>query len=255
MSPDLAPEQLAPDLADRPFRAYPALLSTEPEAMAWARSGAPAGAVVVADYQASPRGRGGWPWQVRPGRGLGFSMVLRPDLPPEREGWLYVVASLALADELGDVGLGWPETVTTPDGDTVLARLGTFVHLGPARTDWAVATVLVEDARPPRGPLLARVAAALEARLAEPADEVLRQYRPRCTTLGRFVRARMIPLGPSGPSVAGKAVDVLADGALVLLTARGNRVAVRPPNLGVLEPAERHGEVRSARSEAEQEPG
>ena len=253
MSADLVADTLAPQLAGRPFRAYPALLPTERESMAWARSGGPAGAVVVADYQASPRGRGGWPWQVRPGRGLGFSMVLRPDLPPEREGWLYVVASVALADELGDVGFGWPETVTTPDGGTVLARLGTFVHLGPARIEWAVTTVLVETADPPRGPLLGRLAAAVEARSAQPADEVLQYYTARCTTLGRFVRARMIPLGPGGLSVAGEAVDVLADGALVLRTARGNRIAVRPPNLGLLEPAERHEDVRSGRPEGERE--
>jgi BirA family biotin operon repressor/biotin-[acetyl-CoA-carboxylase] ligase len=235
MSDDLAAERLVPVLAGRTVRTYPALLSTEPEAMAWARSGAPAGSLVVADYQASPRGRGGWPWQVRPGRGLGFSMVLRPDLRPEREGWLYVVASVALGDALGDVGFTWPDTITTPDAGTVLARLGAFVQLGPARVEWAVATVLVEAAEPPRAPLLARVADAVENRLAQPTDAVLDAYTGRCTTLGRPVRARMIPLGPGGPAVTGTAVDVLADGALVLLTARDNRVAVRPPNLGVLE--------------------
>jgi BirA family biotin operon repressor/biotin-[acetyl-CoA-carboxylase] ligase len=238
MSADLAAEELTRLLGTRPFRSYPALLSTEPAAMAWARTGAPAGAVVVADYQASPRGRGGWPWQVRPGHGLGFSLVLRPDLPPEREGWLYVVASVALADELGDVRFAWPDTVTAPDGGTVLVRLGAFVQLGPQRTEWAVATVLVEDAAPPRGRLLARLAAAVEQRLTQPPAAVLEAYAPRCLTLGRFVRARMIPLGPGGPAVVGEAVDVLADGALVLRTARGNRVAVRPPNLGLLEPAE-----------------
>lgn len=245
MSGDLAGEELARALGDRPFRSYPALLSTEPEAMAWARSGGPAGAVVVADYQASPRGRGGWPWQVRPGQGLGFSMVLRPDLPPEREGWLYVVTSLAVADALvgaqngavAEVGFDWPETVTTPDGAMVLARLGIFVQLGPERIEWAVATVLVEDAEFPRGPLLARLCAAVEGRLAGPATPLLGDYTTRCRTIGRSVRARMIPLGPGGPAVAGEAVDVLADGALVLVTPRGNRVAVRPPHLGVLEPA------------------
>jgi BirA family biotin operon repressor/biotin-[acetyl-CoA-carboxylase] ligase len=242
MTGDLAADELAPALGDRPFRSYPALLSTEPEAMAWARAGAPAGAVVVADYQASARGRGGWPWRVQAGRGLGFSIVLRPDLPPEREGWSYVVVSVALADALAgaadDAGFDWPDTVTTADGATVLARIGVFVQLGPARMDWAVATVLVPDAGPPRGPLLAGLAAAVETRLAEPADTVLAAYTPRCRTLGRSVRARMIPLGPGGPAVVGEAVGVLADGALVLLTARGNRVAVRPPNLGVIEPAE-----------------
>lgn len=237
---DLGPTLVTAALGERPVRAYPALLSTEPDAMAWARSGGPAGAVVVADYQAAPRGRGGWPWQVRAGHGLGFSLVLRPDLPPEREGWLYVAVSLGLGDVLAgeDARFEWPDAVSSGSGTAPLARLGAYVQLGPHRTDWAVATVLVEDASPPRAPLLARLVEAVEARLAEPADPVLAAYRPRCTTLGRAVRARLIPLGPGGPEITGEAVDVLADGALVLLTARGSRVAVPPVNLGLLEQPE-----------------
>jgi BirA family biotin operon repressor/biotin-[acetyl-CoA-carboxylase] ligase len=232
---DLAPQQLATVLGDRPLQAFPALLSTEPVALAWARSGGAAGAVVVADYQASPRGRGGWPWAVQSGRGLGFSLVLRPELPPEREGWCYVAAQVALGDVLTDrPAFSWPDTVSVDD--TVLARLGAVVQLGPVRTEWAVLTVLVEDAAPPRGPLLARLAVAVEARLAQPAEQVLRAYRPACATLGTTVRARMLPMGPAGPTVEGEAVDVLADGALVLRTARGNRVAVRVPHLGLVEP-------------------
>jgi len=45
----------------------------------------------------------------------------------------------------------------------------------------------------------------------------------------------MIPMGPGGPEIIGEAVDVLADGSLVVLTARGSRVAVPPQNLGLLE--------------------
>lgn len=233
---DLSAEQLAPVLGDRPVQAFPALLSTEPVAMSWARAGGPAGALVVADYQASPRGRGGWPWQVFPGRGLGCSLVVRPELAPDREGWLYVVGSVALADVLGDVQHDWPETVRAPDGE-VVGRLGCFVQLGPHRTEWAVVTVLLEQAEPPRGPLLGAVAAAVEERLDAPTQQVLSDYVVRCATLGRKVRARMIPLGPGGPVIEGEAVDVLDDGALVLLTARRSRVAVRPQHLGLLEPA------------------
>ena len=233
---DLSARAVAAALGQRPVRAYPALLSTEAVAMAWARQDAPSGAVVVADYQASPRGRGGLPWTVRPGHGLGFTLLLRPHLPPEREGWAYVAALLALHDVIGSDadGLAWPDTVHSTDG-TTLARLGVYVELGPARTEWVSVTVLVDDAPPPRAVLLGRLVTVLEERLAAPADEVLADYRPRCTTLGRQRRARLIPMGPGGPEVTGEAVDVLADGALVLLTVRGNRVAVPPHNLGMLE--------------------
>lgn len=236
MSGDLDTGPVAAALGSRPVRTYPAVLSTEVTAMAWARHGAPDGAVVVADYQASPRGRGGLPWEVQAGRGLGFTLVVRPDLAPEREGWPYVAGLLGLHDAVGtgDARLAWPDTLHAPDG-TALARLGAYVELGPGRTEWVGLTVLVEQAAPPRAPLLARLVETLERRLSAPAEPVLTDYLPLCSTLGRTVRARLIPMGPGGPEVTGAAVDVLADGALVLVNARGNRVAVPPHNLGRLE--------------------
>ncbi|MDQ3627480.1 MAG: hypothetical protein M3419_01420 [Actinomycetota bacterium] len=233
---DLSAPAVSMALRGRQVRAYPALLSTEAVAMAWARDGAPSGAVVVADYQASPRGRGGLPWTVRQGHGLGFTLLLRPELPPAREGWPYVAALLALHDILGTdgTGLAWPDTVHAAGGG-ILARLGVYVELGPSRTEWISVTVLAEEVPRPRSALLAVLVAALEERLTAPAEEVLADYLPRCSTLGQQRRARLIPMGPGGPEVTGEAVDVLADGALVLLTARGNRVAVPPHNLGLLE--------------------
>ncbi|HEX2029592.1 MAG TPA: hypothetical protein VHF25_16535 [Nitriliruptorales bacterium] len=243
---DLSAEALAEALPGREVRSYPAMLSTEADALAWARSGAPSGAVVVADYQASPRGRAGRPWQVRPpGQGLGFSVVLRPQLPPEREGWLYTVAVSALADvaeQRGtsddaepEVGILWPDEVV--DRGTRAGAVGVYVELGPDRLEWAVATFLVEWARPPRGPLLATLLDELERRVSSGPEAVLADYTPRCVTFGRQVKARLIPMGPAGPTITGVAVDTLADGALVIATAAGRRVAVPPQNLGLLEEA------------------
>lgn len=238
-APDLAADALAAALQGRPTRSYPALLSTEAVALAWARTDAPSGAVVVADYQVSPRGRGGFPWTVQPGRGLGFSLVLRPELPTEREGWVYSAAVNGLADALeremaaAEVRITWPDEVRAGGGR--IGALGAWVELGPDGVQWSVLNVLVPDVEPPRGPMLAAVADAVEARLAADPNAVLAVYRPRCATLGLRLRARMIPLGPAGPSVSGTAVDLLADGSLVIATDRGNRVAIRPHNLGVLE--------------------
>lgn len=236
MNADLSVDALVDVLGDRSVRSYPAVLSTEATAMAWAREGAPSGSLVVADYQASPRGRGGLPWVVTAGHGLGFTLIARPVLAPEREGWPYVTSLLALHDVLGtrETGLSWPDAVHGPAGEP-LASLGVYVELGPSRTEWLTMTVLVQDAEPPRDALLAELVQALEARLAAPPGVVLSAYLGRCSTLGLQRRARLIPMGPGGPEVTGEAVDVLADGALVLLTARGNRVAIPPQNLGLLE--------------------
>lgn len=232
---DIAADALGEVLPDRPLRSYPALLSTGADALAWARAGAPEGAVVVADYQASPRGRGGLPWEVHPGEGLGFSIVLRPDLTADREGWLYSVAVSGLADVLEPGTIAWPDEVVVGDGRAAL--VGVHAELGPAGVDWAVVSVLVPQATPPRGPLLARVVDAIETRYRSADGDVLADYRPRCTTLGRTVRARMVPLGPAGVEVEGTAVDCLADGALVLAGDGGRRVAVRPQHLGALDDA------------------
>lgn len=236
---DLSAEGVQEALPGREIRTFPALLSTEAEALAWARAGAPEGALVVADYQASPRGRAGLPWQVRSGEGLGFSLVLHPRLPAEREGWLYATGISGLADVFGDEAvIAWPDEVRRKADGVRLAALGVHAELGPEGTRWAVQTVLAEQARPPRAGLLAELVAAMERRYASAPDAVLADYLPRCTTLGDAVRARLIPMGPSGPQVTGEAVDCLDDGALVIETAKGNRVAVRPQHLGALEDAD-----------------
>ncbi|MGI8537694.1 MAG: biotin--[acetyl-CoA-carboxylase] ligase [Mycobacteriales bacterium] len=235
----LTQEVVSAALGDRAVRAYPACLATDTVAAAWAREGAPSGAVVVADYQASPRGRGGLPWTVQKGRDLGFTLLTRPVLAPEREGWPYIPALLALHDVVGtrDGKLEWPDLVLGPDG-AVVARLGVYVELGPSRTEWLAITVLVENAPQPRAQLLARLADTLEARLDAPPGQVLSDYIARCTTIGQRRRALLIPMGAGGvggPEITGEGVDVLADGALVVLTDRGNRVAIPPHNLGLLE--------------------
>jgi BirA family biotin operon repressor/biotin-[acetyl-CoA-carboxylase] ligase len=232
---DLAAEVLAGLLPGRAVRTYPALLSSEVDAEAWARADGPDGGVVTAGYLAAPRGRAGMPWPLLHDGGLVFSLLLRPDLAPEREGRPYLAAGLALTDVLGRGGLGirWPDEVHGPDGRAGAAGLRT--ELDPDRVRWAVLTVLVEDARPPRGPLLARTVAAVEGRMDEADEALVAAYRERCTTLGRRVRARLVPLGPAGPQIEGEAVDVRGDGALVIRTDAGRRAVVPPRNLGLLD--------------------
>lgn len=202
--------------------------------MAWARQGAPAGAVVVADYQASPRGRAGIEWRVTPGDDLGFSVVLQPRLPIDREGWLYTVALCALLDVCGErASVVWPDELYVAGRRA--AAVGVQTDPTPGRIRWATVTVLLMGVEGPRGDLLARAVARLEAWLQAPSSEVLDTYTARCATLGQRVRARLIPLGPGGVAIEGEAVACLKDGALLLATDDGRRVAIRPQALGLLE--------------------
>ncbi len=233
---DLTPEVVADALPTRPVRVYPALLSTEADAMAWARQGAEAGAIVVADYQASPRGRGGLPWEVRPGHGLGFSLILRPDLATERDGWLYTVTTCALAEVVeGDPPpeIHWPDEVTS--GQARAAATGVHTEHGASGLDFVVVTVLIEDVAPPRAPLLARTVPAIEHRLAQAPQRVVDEHAARCVTLGRQVTAHLVPLGPAGTRIEGEAVGTRADGSLAIQTGPGRRIAIPPRDLGRLD--------------------
>lgn len=230
---DLAVEALAPIVGDRPLQSHPVLLSTAVTAASWAGAGAPDGAVVVADYQIAARGRAGRPWKVTPGQGLGFALVLRPRLGPEREGWLYTVALAALADACGaGVTIEWPDEIHRQD--VMAAAVGIDARLGRQGIEWAVVNLLIAEAEPPRGQLLGSVLQAIDARLASTASAVLDDYGPLCRTVGRSLRVRL--LGGAG-TLRGRAVETLADGALVLETTEGRRIAVRPQDIGSLQDA------------------
>lgn len=235
LSDDLGEDELAAALAGRPVRAYPALLSTEADALAWARTGAPDGALVVADYQAAPRGRSGLEWRVTPGTDLAFSLILRPALAVEREGWLYTLTACALVETCGsDATIEWPDRVRRRVGPP--AAVGIRAEPGAHALAWAVVNVLIPDCRP-RATVLARLLATLDELARRPADEILAVHRFRCATLGRRVSATLLPLGPNAIRVVGTAATTLKDGALVISTDDERRVAVRPQSLGTIEMA------------------
>ncbi len=227
-SDDLSAEALEAFLPGRPLRTYPALVATGITALGWANSGAPDGAVVVAGYQVSPRGRAGRPWSVVPGQGLGLSLVMRPRLRAGREGWLYTVVLAALADVYGDrATIAWPDEVRC-EGE-VTAAVGIQSRLAGKRVKWAIVDLVAPHARAPRGELLGSVLRAVEARRAS-ADSVVREdYDRRCETIGQRVRARL--LGGTGPRIEGTAVATLDDGALLLETTKGARAPVRPQDV------------------------
>lgn len=233
---DLTRAELEGLFGDRPLRTYPAILSTEAEALAWARSGASHGSVVVAGYQASPRGRSGLSWgeHLAPGHGLGASVVLRPALTEEREGWLYTSTLVALTDVLGDgTVIEWPDRVVR-DG-TPVGLVGIQTEPGPEQLRWGVVSVLVPGAEPPRADLLTRVVEAVDERSQQPTEQVLPTARRSCATLGRRVVARMLPLGPSAPTIEGVATDLTADGGLSIRRDDGATVVVLPQAIGFLE--------------------
>ena len=87
--------------------------STNADVLAAAIAGEPEGLVLVAQTQTAGRGRQGRTWESPPGGGLYFTVLLRPDVPVARFGWIPLLAGVALAEAVRetakvDAVLKWP---------------------------------------------------------------------------------------------------------------------------------------------------
>jgi BirA family transcriptional regulator, biotin operon repressor / biotin---[acetyl-CoA-carboxylase] ligase len=206
--------------------------STNARARELAEAGAPHGTAVTAGEQTAGRGRQGRGWSTPPGSAIALSLVLRDPDP-----LLSLRAGLAVADLAGRGALvKWPNDVLL-DGRKVA---GVLVE-GRPQEGWAVLgigvnaaldlAVLPEEVRARAGTLgldprelpraLNELLAALETRLAEPADATLAALRERDALAGRTVRWE----GGGGGTGAG--ID--EDGALLVRDSAGT---VRALNAG-----------------------
>lgn len=91
----------------------PSTGSTNSDAMAAARAGAPHGSVYFADEQTAGRGRGGHVWHSHAGEGLYVSTIVRLPIPAARLPLLPLAAGLAASHAIHSVSgltvdLRWP---------------------------------------------------------------------------------------------------------------------------------------------------
>lgn len=197
------------------------------------------GSVLVAEFQNAGRGRLDRGWVSPPRAGLTFSLLLRPDVPRARWGWLPLLAGVALAEAVGRLGalearLKWPNdlllgperrkgagllaqtvngAVVVGIGLNVLTRLA---ELPAGATSLAVEGAACTD----RDPLLRAILRALESwygrwrAAAGDADGcgLRAAYRGRCDTLGRDVVVTV----PGAAPVRGMAGEVDGEGRLVV---------------------------------------
>jgi BirA family biotin operon repressor/biotin-[acetyl-CoA-carboxylase] ligase len=197
-----------------------------------ATGGPPAPLVLVADHQTAGRGRLDRTWEDEPGASLLVSIGLGvADLPAERLTLLPSAVGAAAVDACSGTRLKWPNDLVAPgagpDGTDlklggVLSELVDVDGVGssvPAElTDVATSLDAVLGGTVDREVVLLDLLVGLDERwlpLVEPPtvdpEEFLAAYRARSATIGRRVR---VDLGAS--ILVGTAVDVAADGALVL---------------------------------------
>lgn len=245
----------------RPLYLFEQLGSTQDEARAKARTGAPHGTLVWALEQTAGRGRMERRWVSNRSAGLWFSLVLRPGGDSDTAALLSLAAGVGVARALpatssGSVRLKWPNDVLlngrklagilaeaeTRDGRLSFVLLGVGLNLDPGPEGFpapiaAKAAALVEVADLPLDPaaLMASLLAELEAAtdLAFADRQALRQaWLELNDTVGRQVRAQT-----GTATIEGRAVDLDLDGSLVLAMPDGSRERVRSGELIHLRPA------------------
>ncbi len=211
--------------------------STNDRARALAIAGAPHGTLVTASQQTAGRGRQGRRWSAPPERSLLASLVLRSPPP-----LLPLIAAVAVCDVVDRSKVGerarvkWPNDIVLhrPPG---LAKLAGILAEGRPQDGWAVlgiglnvAVALDELPRelrataatlgePPERiePTLTRLLAALEDRLAEPAEKMLESYRTRDALHGRQI---------AWSKGSGRAEGVDGEGRLVVALDAGGHTAL-----------------------------
>lgn len=204
--------------------------STNDVARMLAQEGAPHGTSVLSDDQRAGRGRLGRIWQAAPGECVCASIVLRPQLPPDRVPLLCLAAAVAAAGVCGpSYRIKWPNDVLDGAGRKIagilaeadLASSNRHVVLGiglnvGGSPEGMQATSLSEagDARSidlVAVELLAEVLSAA-ALLERDLRQLLDLWRARSATLGARV---------SVGSARGLARDIDETGALLVETEAG----------------------------------
>ncbi len=221
-----------------PFYCLPRVPSTNDLAKSLARAGAPQGTVIIAETQSAGRGRLGRSWESPPGAGIYVSLILRPPLPPQELPKLTLTAAVAAVqalEEAGGVaaGIKWPndlileerklggiltEMETESDQMShVVLGMGLNVHtrqFPPPLEGIAISLAQTGGTYSRRKILrswLEHLDRLYEMFLLGRFPRILQLWREACVTLGKVVTIRQ---GPK--TIHGRAVDVSAEGALIL---------------------------------------
>jgi BirA family biotin operon repressor/biotin-[acetyl-CoA-carboxylase] ligase len=143
--------------------------STNADALALARDGAPEGVVVVADHQTAGRGRYDRAWVAPPGGSLLVSVLLRPPSPVASTATM--AAAVAMAEAVEEVagvspGLKWPNdlVVAGEGGERKLAGI-------LAEADWPASATISAGWRQPSAHERAVIVVGVGLNVSWPEDD------------------------------------------------------------------------------------
>ncbi|WP_295160369.1 biotin--[acetyl-CoA-carboxylase] ligase [Selenomonas sp. AE3005] len=234
--------------------------STNNEAKRLAMEGAVEGTVVVAESQTGGKGRLERQFFSPKGKGIWFSVVLRPKFLPQEAPKCTLMAAVAVARAMTEFGLKpgikWPndllydnkklvgiltEMSAEMDGiNYIVIGTGINVNIAPEEfpeelRDVATSLSQMKGANLPRVKFLQAVLRALDDLYAKVQVEgfapVLKEWRQYSITLGQEVKVIGVR---DGEVFYGKAADIDDEGALLVDTAAGRQrvlagdVSIRP---------------------------
>lgn len=217
-----------------------------------AGSGAEEGTVVWAEQQMAGRGRHGRGWESPPGKGLWFSVLLRPELSLPQIPLLTLVSAVSLVRGISRM-TGFAPTIKWPNDllangkklagilaevqsegreiKHVVVGIGinvnhTLSDFPPQLADWATSLRLVLGRPWNRRALLESVLEQLDKDYQEVRqdgfDRLLQLWRAHCCMLGQVVRVTDLVEGTL--PWQGTALDIDQNGALILMTDAGRRI-------------------------------
>ncbi|UCG23875.1 MAG: biotin--[acetyl-CoA-carboxylase] ligase [Chloroflexota bacterium] len=203
----------------RPLHYYPALPSTNDLLAEMAVQDASAGSMVVTDFQSRGKGRLGRSWLAPAGTSLLFSLLFRPDWPPERAAWLTMIAGLATVSAIESItglstSLKWPNDLVLParnqwpkvgglllEGTFASNRMqaavlgiGVNVNIEPEQlpsTKYPASSLLIESGSSiRRADLLGSILESLESRYqaADQGHSPHEEWQSRLISLGRRIQ-------------------------------------------------------------------
>jgi len=224
--------------------------STNQIALELARKGYPEGTLVVAEEQTAGRGRWQRTWHSPAEKDLLFSLILRPEILPYNVPEITLVAGASVARAIHShtgirPGIKWPNDLlyegkkfcgilvemeaAAEQVNYLVVGIGIDVNqerndFPPELRDQATSLKLIKGEQLLRVPLLQRVLEFFEEdyeKYCRGGFAAVREYwLSYNVTLGRRVRVRF-----GDKEVCGEAVDLAADGSLILLLPTGEKIS------------------------------
>jgi BirA family biotin operon repressor/biotin-[acetyl-CoA-carboxylase] ligase len=244
---DLMTRLRQPRVVGRDVRVFKETTSTNDVVEKLARDGVPEGVVVFAESQTKGRGRLSRRWESASGRGLWFSVLLRPRMEPQAATRITIAAAVSLVRALQSF-TGLEPTIKWPNDVQIRGRkvagiltelsaemdsvrylvLGVGLNVNQADTDFPKSLdTLATSLRRESGLLHDR--ASLAVKVLDELDRdygricrgqfeaVADEWERHCNTLGKAVRIQV-----GDRVIQGRAESLDGEGALLLRSSYGN---------------------------------